>query len=147
MSVIFTASTDSFSSQRTSRFIGPLLRWLVPGIEDRTIRQVQLVVRKTGHATEYAVLAWLFWRAFRQPRRFGDGPWPGRVALLSFGLCVLYAVTDEVHQQFVPSRQGSAADVLLDASGAALGLGVVFWLWRRKQQSRGRRSSQGRWSS
>ena len=55
--VIFSASTDTFSSRRTSRFIVPFLRWLKPDISDATVRTVLTVVRKGAHISEYAVLA------------------------------------------------------------------------------------------
>lgn len=135
MAVIFTASTDLLSSQNTSRFIGPFLRRLFPNVSDETIRQVQRLIRKTGHVTEYAVLAVLLRRALRasveasgrQKRRFAG---PG---MLAFLMATLYAVTDEIHQAFVASRSGSAWDVLLDALGAAAGLGAV-WLWERARR-------------
>jgi len=46
---------------------------------------------------------------------------------------VLYAGTDEFHQRFVPSRQASGWDVLLDSTGAAMGLLGLWALgcWRK----------------
>jgi VanZ family protein len=37
-------------------------------------------------------------------------------------ISIVYAVTDEVHQLFVPGRYGDVVDVLADAAGAALAL-------------------------
>src|SRR5580765_3111762 len=45
MGVIFFLSTDELSDQRTSRFIGPFLRWLNPGISDTAVRKIQYAVR------------------------------------------------------------------------------------------------------
>ena len=73
------------------------------------------VVKKAGHAVLYGVLAWLYLRALQ-----GNGLSSGRTRLLAFGLAVLYAVTDEVHQSFVPGRTPSPWDVLIDGAGAAL---------------------------
>ena len=44
---------------------------------------------------------------------------------LAVGLGTLYAVSDEVHQSFVPGRLGSPLDVALDAVGVLVG--VVAW--------------------
>src|SRR5690349_15241729 len=66
LALIFTFSTDAGSSKRTSRIIGPLLRWLHPGVSEETINTVQTVVRKGAHLTEYAILAALIWRALRR---------------------------------------------------------------------------------
>ena len=53
-----------------------------------------------------------------------------------FGLAALYAVTDEFHQTFVPSRQGQIVDVFIDSLGAALGLFAVWMAvrWRKPSQ-------------
>jgi len=41
---------------------------------------------------------------------------------MAFSVCVLFAVSDEFHQQFVPGRGPQVRDVFIDSSGAALGL-------------------------
>jgi VanZ family protein len=133
MSVIFSFSTDAGATRNTSRFIGPLLRWFDPTISDQSIHAVQLGVRKTAHLAEYAVLAVLLWRARRKPSRADPRPWRRSDALFALGIAVLFAVTDEWHQSFVPSRQGQLTDVLVDSGGAALGL-LVLWMagrWRK----------------
>jgi VanZ family protein len=76
---------------------------------------LDMVVKKAGHAVLYGVLAWLYLRALQE-----NGLSSGRTRLLAFGLAVLYAVTDEVHQSFVPGRTPSPWDVLIDGAGAAL---------------------------
>lgn len=45
-----------------------------------------------------------------------------KTALVAWGCAALYAATDEVHQLFVPGRAGLFTDVLIDATGAAIGL-------------------------
>jgi VanZ family protein len=134
MVFIYSASTDALSSHRTSRIIGPLLRWLYPGVTDETIYRVQYAVRKTGHLTEYAILACLLWRARRQPARGDTRPWNWREAGFALGVAALYAISDEVHQAFVPSREPRTADVLLDTAGAAAGLFALwqFGRWRKQ---------------
>src|SRR5262245_11866942 len=98
MAVIFASSTDLLSSRNTSRFIGPLLRWLNPDVSERTIELAQMIVRKTGHVTEYALLAILAWRAARTAQ---DRSWSWKAAGLALVIAAFYAVTDEVHQSFV----------------------------------------------
>lgn len=129
MALIFSASGDKMSGQRTSRIIGPVLRWFKPDISEATIDKVQGLARKTAHVLEYAVLAVLLWRASRKER----ATWSWQAAGYAFGLATLYAITDEFHQSLVPSRQGQVTDVLLDSFGAALGLLAVWWFgrWRK----------------
>jgi VanZ family protein len=134
MSLVFAASSDSGSGRRSSRFIGPIVRWLVPAISEPALERVVAVVRKAAHVSEYAVLAALLWRArhgMARERVEGAGMnW--NIAHARFALVgsALYAVTDEVHQGFVPNRGPSLGDVFLDTAGAALGLCVV-WLYCR----------------
>lgn len=132
MALIFSASTDVGSSERSSRLIGPLLRWLFPRMPEPTIDAVVLGVRKTAHMTEYAVLTVLVWRAVRRPVRQDPRPWSWRPAGWAVAVAVAYAVSDELHQAFVPSRQGQVSDVLLDSLGAVLGL-VLVLAWVRWQ--------------
>src|SRR5437867_11861276 len=94
LGLIFGGSTDVLSSQRTSRIIGPLLRWLNPDISDETIRAVQAAVRKGSHVAEYSVLAMLVWRARRRPRKNDPRPWSWRDGTFAIGLAGAYSVTD-----------------------------------------------------
>lgn len=43
---------------------------------------------------------------------------------LALALAVLYAVSDEIHQAFVPGRAGSPLDVAIDAVGVACGIAI-----------------------
>nr|WP_240893788.1 VanZ family protein [Limisphaera ngatamarikiensis] len=150
MALIFTASADSASAPRTSRIIGPLVRWLFPDWPEAWVEVAVLVVRKLAHVVEYAVLAFLVWRALWRPRRPELRFWEWRPAVWSLVVVFLYAVTDEYHQTFVPDRQGSLRDVLLDTAGGILGLafawGLTRWWYRspaRKERTAGAAASLG----
>jgi len=128
MIFIFIGSTDLLSAEHTSRFIGPFLRWFTPDISEATVGSVQLVVRKCAHLTEYAILAALLIRAFRQSQQ------PvARIAILSFFVASLYAALDEFHQSFVASRTGSLWDVLIDCGGVLAGLAIYLTVTRNRK--------------
>lgn len=105
--LIFTLSTSAFSAINTSRIIDPVLHWAIPGITAAAIDVCHTLVRKAAHFTEYGVLFWLLVR----------GPMAQR-PYLALMLCIVYALTDEGHQVFVPGRTASLYDVALDSSGA-----------------------------
>jgi hypothetical protein len=65
MLLIFAGSSDVLSAEHTSRFIVPFLLWLNPSMSYQTIAAIHMFIRKTGHVTEYAILAALLWRALR----------------------------------------------------------------------------------
>ena len=79
-----------------------------------------LVLRKLAHTAEYAILGALLLRATRRPG-------------IALGLAALYAISDEVHQHFVEGRHAAALDVLIDATGALVGVLAWRWLSRRRE--------------
>ncbi len=131
LAVIFSMSTGLGSTRQTSRIIGPILRWFNPAIEDETIRQIQLTIRKTAHVGEYAILAALILRALSRTPAGLRAPWNWRRARMAMALTVAVAISDEWHQSFVPGREGAARDVLFDSAGAALGLAAFRWRVRQ----------------
>lgn len=132
MALIFSASADANSAQTSSRFLEPLLRWLFPGMSPEGLGQAILAVRKLAHVTEYAILAGLCWRALQGGRQ----GWNRRSALGAFVISAAYAVTDEWHQTFIPNRQGTVTDVLIDMVGAGLALAGIRWFVRRRERKR-----------
>ena len=127
MGAIFLASGDTQSKQHSSRLLEPFLRWIWPTVSQDQIVTAILLARKVAHMTEYGILALLYWRGFRLSLNPAT-PVSG-IYLRSLAVVVLYAASDEYHQTFVPDRYGSVVDVLIDTTGAAIGLGLLL-LWR-----------------
>lgn len=132
MAAISVASTEAFAASETSRFIGPFLRWLLPGAAAETIELLHGAIRKLGHVTEYAALALLWYRAFA----WGDPGWSRSATGRALAATLLCAGLDEAHQAFEPTRTGSLADVVIDALGGGGILGIRWLMsgWRRKGQ-------------
>lgn len=133
--LIFIGSGNVLSGSNTS-FIARFVHWLFPAASVETMAFFHLLVRKMGHLGEYAILAMLAAHAFRTSsyeilRRH----W----FLASLLLSVLYSLSDEFHQSFVPTRGASIYDCLIDSLGGLIGLAIVC-LWRqrvkRKQSQR-----------
>jgi VanZ family protein len=129
MIFIFIGSTDLLSAEHTSRFIGPFLRWFAPDISDATVASVQLVARKCAHLTEYAILAAILYRAFRQNQQRVV-----RAVVVSFLIAAISAALDEFHQSFVASRTGSPWDIAIDCVGALAGLVLCSFFRNRKSK-------------
>lgn len=130
MLLIFAGSSDALSAEHTSRFLIPFLRWLDPQISFQTLAAIHLALRKLGHLTEYAILAALLWRALRDSLRSTT---TFAVTLMALGIAALFAMSDEFHQSFVPTRTPSENDVVIDICGAILGLTICLLLARRKK--------------
>ena len=96
----------------------PDLRSGLPNIFD-------LILRKIAHSGEFGILAILLWRAilslnFKQSKQSTTN-----VIVIVIIIVILYAISDELHQGFVPGRVTSPIDALIDSFGAILGL-VIF---------------------
>ena len=119
LAFISFASSDSFNAANTSRIIGPLVLWLFPNTSAETLATIHFITRKLAHFTEYAILGILAARAFRtSPRWF----------LISAVLVVVYALLDEYHQSFVPSRTASVFDSFIDMAG---GISALIFVSRK----------------
>lgn len=101
-----------------------------PDLKSGLESQMDFVLRKLAHITEYGILTFLAWRAFGislgSPTSKSD-----RVLATAIIFSVLYAISDEYHQLFVTGRVGSPIDVLIDSVGIMIaGMGI----WRFEKQ-------------
>lgn len=108
MAIIFAFSCQANSGEVTRQYFGSF----------------NILLRKTGHVSEFAVLFLLLRRALGHTIS-------GALALTitAIFLTILYATSDEYHQSFVPGRTSSLFDVAVDSAGIALAL--LFLLVRR----------------
>lgn len=91
---------------------------------------LDFVVRKIGHMGVFGILALLTWRALAIATAW-TRPWAW-----AFGLTVVYAASDELHQGFVAGRYLSGVDVGIDAVGALVAI-VAVRLYRSQGIKRG----------
>jgi VanZ family protein len=92
----------------------------------------ELVLRKLGHFAGYAALATAWFWALAPSLR------PAlRVALpAAAAIALLYAISDEYHQSFVPHRTATPIDVGIDAAGIAA---AAIWIRFEGRRARARR--------
>ena len=119
LAFIAFASRVEFSAENTSRVIRPLLLWLFPNISEARIAFVHFLTRKTAHFTEFAVLGLLSARAFSVSSQYMLRRMWFFAGVL---LVVVWALLDEFHQSFVPSRTASLYDSLIDIAGGLTAL-------------------------
>lgn len=75
------------------------------------------VIRKGAHLGAYFILAVLVMSALESKHRkntYQIG--------ITLAICISYAISDEVHQLYVPGRSGEVRDVMIDTAGASLGI-------------------------
>ena len=83
---------------------------------------------KLLHVLAYFILAILFFRAYRSLLIKTSQP---VLIWISISSSILYGISDEIHQHFVPMRQSDAMDVLADALGSVIGV-WVYCRWGKK---------------
>jgi len=127
--IISGLSTDTFSSEHTSRFILPVLHWLFPSAGANALELMHEVIRKAAHLTEYFILGILLHRALRGE----DRGWKLKWAIWAIAIAAAYASLDEFHQSFVPSRTASPWDALIDTVGVSAAQFVLKIMWHRLQ--------------
>lgn len=134
MVFIFSMSDRNASeSTKLSRSVGyRVCQIFVPGYEnwseqkqDKLAEQIDYPVRKCAHAAEYAILGVLLAGTLLGGPVLKRYKTAGQYAIC-WGIGVLYAASDEIHQLFVPGRSGMVRDVMIDGFGVFVGLCVVY---------------------
>ncbi len=129
MAVIFLlshqpAAESNELSKGVTEIIVETIEKIVPDSGIETV-EFNNYVRKYAHFFAYLILGVLLMNAFsrrQNSRLLADI----KASLL---VCVIYAVSDEIHQMFVPGRGAMVTDVLIDTAGAMLGI-LIYALIR-----------------
>ena len=133
MVAIFIVSSDLGSADNTRPVLASIVRcflpWLALRMTPEMIDVTDFIIRKIAHVTEYAVLCLLVSRSVGVKVTASI-----RERLVPAGISSLYALSDEFHQSFVPSRGAAYTDVLWDTLGGFLGGATLSFLHRQRKQ-------------
>jgi len=81
------------------------------------------LLKESLHLIEFAILYWLIAFAF-----MAHGRWTERTSLIAAAIAILYGLTDEIHQSFVPARSATVIDFVKDTIGVL----VSYYIANRK---------------
>ncbi len=101
--------------------IFPYTRNLSEKTKEKIVEKSQPIIRKLAHFSIYMVVGILI-MAFISTYRLLL--W--KKLVISIGVGVLYAISDEYHQSFVPGRSAELRDVIIDTSGVIMGILIVL---------------------
>ena len=142
MIVIFILSSQN--ADKSSDTSGSLLTFILnityKGFKDLNaseqfsiLETYQHIIRKFAHFFIFGILGALAVNAYKSLRIKDNG----KVAMLAFATCVVYAITDEIHQLFVPGRAFEVTDIIIDSSGSfifiAISLLIIFLIENRRE--------------
>ncbi len=88
-------------------------------VKIKILGDCQFIVRKMAHFSVYAMLGVLSLIACRNSKFKLYG-------IISAAICLMYAISDEIHQYFVEGRSCELRDVMIDFSGALTGIAAVM---------------------
>lgn len=128
--MVFIFSMSSQDSNKSSNISGGTIRLILSVVpqfnekseesQDEIVESLQHITRKSAHFLGYMLLGILTILLFLEFEKLEYKPqW-------AFLFCVLYAISDEVHQLFVPGRSGQIKDVFIDSCGSFLGIFVIM---------------------
>lgn len=124
MGVIFTFSSDNAdkSTSKSDGFIINIYKTfhkveLTKKEQQKVIDKYVFPVRKLAHFTEYLILGLLVISFISEFKTLEI-----KYLLISIFICMLYAVSDEIHQIFINGRTAKLLDVFIDTLGSATGV-------------------------
>ena len=125
----FSHQTSDISSGTSGNTIRVIIN-IIPGVKDlqetekqELVEILQPIARKLAHFTIYTIggiLSILFVNTFNNTDKF-------KILYASL-ICIIYSISDEIHQYFVPGRSGELRDIMIDSLGVILGvlIGLLF---------------------
>ncbi len=130
--MLFIFSHSAKNAEQSSKTSGEVVKTVLSVVvkdfkalpeaeQQKAVDSLQFIVRKGAHFSVYLVLGFLCFLAMntysvKLKTKF----------LSALTISLLYAISDEIHQLFVPGRAGQIRDVFIDFSGALVG---TFFAW------------------
>ena len=128
MGFIFSMSCEN--AEKSSNTSGQTIRVVLSAVPEfekqpeevkvNIIEKLQFIVRKSAHFIGYMILGILASGLILQYENINK-KYP-----LAFLICVIYAISDEIHQLFVPGRSSQVRDVLIDSARSLLRIIIVM---------------------
>lgn len=133
MAIFKFSSENSGESTGTSNLvieciinINPFTKDLDSAEKEEIKENIKMPIRKLAHFSIYTVLGvTTMWHV----STYAIDRWKRIGGSLAIGM--LYAISDEIHQLFVPGRSGQVTDVLIDTMGVLFGIGIVLVIQNR----------------
>ena len=148
MTLIFSlsAQTAEDSSDTSGNVIRFVVNIFVEDFEDLSeeeqleyIEPFQFVVRKGVHFTAYFIMGILSLLSFA----FYNAPSLKIRSVISLLVCVLYSVSDEIHQLYIDGRSGEIRDVFIDSCGSMLAIFLLFLCFYMRKNRDTKKSYKG----
>lgn len=100
-------------------------------VKIETIRKLEPIIRKLAHFSIYTITGILL-TSLASTYKIR------RIEKIYFSMLIgmLYAITDEIHQAFIPDRAAKLTDVVIDTMGVGVGITVVLTILKQFNKNR-----------
>ena len=117
MALIFIMSSfNSTESSNQSNFIVDIISNI---LNINNIEILSYIIRKLAHFTEYLILGILVYNAVNSYNKN---------MYIAIIICIIYAISDEIHQLFVPGRSCQILDITIDSIGSTIGIFILSYI-------------------
>lgn len=114
--IFIMSSFNSTESINQSNFIVDIITNI---FNTTNINLLSLIIRKLAHFTEYFILGILIYNLIHSYNK---------KIYIGIIICVIYAISDEIHQLFVPGRSCQLLDILIDSMGSIVGIYLLYFI-------------------
>lgn len=118
--IFYFSNQPGSVSDVSSGVIVNIIKKIIPG----NYHTITFIVRKLAHVSIYFILYLLTFNCFK---RFN-------VSKYTFYFCLLYAISDEIHQLFIVNRSCELRDILIDTTGIILAYLITKKIEKRKEK-------------
>lgn len=125
--MIFIFLMSSFDGNESSSQSNFLVHFIVDIFNISNVDIISLIIRKIAHFIEYLILGILVYNMMI---------YYDRKYYLAIMVCLLYAISDEVHQAFVPGRSYQVHDMLIDSFGSLTGIMLLNMFMKFKKNKK-----------
>jgi len=112
------AESNELSNQVTEVIVETIEKAAPKIASSWDLKELNHFIRKNAHFFSYFVLGVLVMNALYQKENLK--------VVLSLMISILYSISDEIHQTFVPGRGGNIIDVVIDSTGSLIGIGLYL---------------------
>lgn len=117
---------SSFNAEESANQSNFIVNIIASIFNINNISLLSLIIRKLAHYIEYLILGILVINMFIKnniPKSY----------LISIIFCVIYAISDEIHQFIIPGRACQIKDILIDSIGSITGIYLYKLISKRKK--------------
>ena len=87
--------------------------------KERALKKIEHCIRKLAHFSLYTVVGFLLMSLMSKLKQKNK-------ICISLGIGFIYAISDEIHQSFIPERTPMISDVCIDTCGVITGIVVLI---------------------